>query len=225
MDSNPSPIRILLADDHLLVRAGIRSLVEKLPGLRVVAEAADGLTALALVREHRPDVVLMDIGMPGLNGVEATARITAEFPAVRVIILSMHRHEEYVLQSIKAGACGYLLKHSAEDRLADAIAAVTRGETYLCPMIAGKLEQDRLKPDTDRPPSLELLTERQRTILQLIAEGKTTKEAAFLLNLSAKTIEFHRAQLMDRLHIRDVPGLVRFAIRTGLIPLDSSGTD
>ena len=221
MKRRATPIRLLLADDHALVRAGIRALVEKVPGVKVVAEAADGQAALAGVREHQPEVVLIDIGMPGLNGLEATARLATEFPAVRVIILSMHSHEEYVLQAFKAGAQAYILKRSAEEQLSRAIEAVTRGETYLCPMISAKLETDRLKPREERAPSLGLLSERQRTILQLIAEGKTTKEAAFLLNVSAKTIEFHRAQLMTRLNIHDVPGLVRYAIRIGIVPLEA----
>ncbi len=220
MKKRAPSIRLLLADDHVLVRAGIRALVEKVPGVKVVAEAADGHETLALVRKHLPEVVLMDIGMPGLNGVEATARLAAEFPAVRVIILSMHSHEEYVLQAFKAGARGYLLKRSAEEQLGLAIQAVARGETYLCPTISAKLESERLKPRQERQPSLSLLTNRQRTILQFIAEGKTTKEAAFLLNVSAKTIEFHRAQLMERLKIHDVPGLVRYALRLGLVPLE-----
>ena len=223
MKKRPAPIRVLLADDHVLVRAGIRSLVEKVPGVKVVAEATNGHEALALTREHQPEVVLMDIGMTGMTGLEATARITAEWPAVRVVILSMHSHEEYVLQAFKAGACGYVLKRAAEEQLGLAIQAVVRDETYLCPMISKKLESERLKPLKEREPSPNLLTDRQRAILQFIAEGKTTKEAAFLLNISAKTIEFHRAQLMQRLNIHDVPGLVRYALRTGVIPFESQG--
>lgn len=211
-------VRILLADDHTLMRAGIRSLLEKIPGVEVVGEAADGREALALVRAHLPNVVLMDIAMSGLNGLEATARVVKEFPQVRVIILSMHANEEYVLQTLRTGASGYLLKDSATAELELAIQAVARGDTYLSPAISKRVIDDYLSRVNGEKSPLDQLTPRQREILQLIAEGKSTKEIAFLLNVSIKTVETHRLQLMDRLGIHDIPGLVRHAMRLGLVP-------
>ena len=213
-------ISILLADDHTLVRAGIRALVEKLPDVKVVAEAKDGREALRLIGDHHPDLVLMDIAMPGLNGIDATARISREFPDVRVIILSMYSNEEYVREAIRAGAAGYLAKRGATAELETAIKTVARGEKYFSPLVSTRLMQDRTgQPNADRA-LIELLTPRQREILQLIAERHGTKEIAQILNISAKTVETHRAQLMERLGIHDVPGLVRFAIRAGLASLD-----
>ncbi len=209
--------RILLADDHTLMRAGIRSLLEKIPGVEVVGEAADGREAVALVKSTSPNMVLMDIAMAGLNGLEATARIRKEFPRVRVIILSMHANEEYVLQTLRAGAAGYLLKDSATAELELAIHAVARGDTYLSPAISKRVIDDYLGRTSGQKSFAEQLTPRQREILQLIAEGKSTKEIAYLLNLSIKTVETHRTQLMDRLDIHDVPGLVRYAMRIGLV--------
>ncbi len=209
-------IRILIADDHTIVRAGIRSLVEKLPQLTVVGEASDGREILALVSKSKPDIVLMDVAMPNLNGIEATSRIIKETPTTRVIMLSMHANEEYVVQALRAGAAGYLLKSAATAELELAIQAVARGETYLSPTISKRLITDYLARDAGKGP-MDELTARQREILQLIAEGKSTKEIAALLNVSVKTVESHRAQLMERLDIHDVAGLVRYAIRMGLI--------
>ena len=210
--------RVLLADDHALVRAGIRSLLEKISGIEVVAEAGDGYEALELTKKHFPNVVLMDIALPGLNGLEALARATKEFPAVKVIILSMHANEEYVLRALRAGACGYLLKDAAVTELELALRAVTRGETYLSPRISKRVIGSYLERLGNERPLREELTPRQREIVQLIAEGKSTKEIAFLLKVSVKTVEAHRAQLMARLDIRDVAGLVRYAMRVGLVP-------
>jgi DNA-binding NarL/FixJ family response regulator len=214
------PIRALLADDHTIVRAGIRSLLEKQPGLQVVAEAADGRQALALAATHQPDIVLLDIGMPGLNGLETTVRLRQAVPSARIIILSMHANEEYVVQALQAGASGYILKQSAIDDLGAAIKNVLAGQTYLCPTLAARLPgATAARSDLPRSP-LQTLTPRQREILQLIAERKNTKEIAGLLGLSPKTVEFHRAQLMERLHIFDVPGLVRYAIQSGVTPAE-----
>jgi DNA-binding NarL/FixJ family response regulator len=223
-----NPTRILLADDHGLVRAGIRALLEGMPGVRVVAEASNGREALRLVEIHRPDLALMDIAMSELNGLEATTRISREHPQTKVIILSMHANEEYVLQSLKAGASGYLLKDAYTNELEMAINAVSRGETYLSPpvskhVIAGYMRRvGDSKSLEDLAPlgMLERLTPRQREILQLIAEGHTTQEIAAKLNISVKTAETHRTQLMDRLDIHDIAGLVRYAIRVGIISLD-----
>ncbi len=192
-------------------------MLEKIPGVEVVGEAADGREAVALVKSTSPNMVLMDIAMAGLNGLEATARIRKEFPRVRVIILSMHANEEYVLQTLRAGAAGYLLKDSATAELELAIHAVARGDTYLSPAISKRVIDDYLGRTSGQKSFAEQLTPRQREILQLIAEGKSTKEIAYLLNLSIKTVETHRTQLMDRLDIHDVPGLVRYAMRIGLV--------
>ena len=213
-------IRILLADDHTLVRAGVRALLEELPDVTVVAEAADGHQTLAFVKAHRPDVVFMDVAMSGLNGLETTARLTKEFPDVRVIILSMHANEEYIWQALRAGASGYLLKSASTAELELALKAVNNGETYLDPAIARRVIAGYASGAARQKSPIEQLSPRQREILQLIAEGRTTKEIAFLLNLSAKTVETHRSQLMERLDIHDVPGLVRYAIRQGLVSVE-----
>lgn len=215
-----SDTRILLVDDHTLVRAGISALVEKMPDANVVAEAKDGREALRLIREHSPDLVLMDIAMPGLNGLEATARISKEFPGVRVIILSMYSNDEYLREAIKAGAAGYLLKRDAAAELETAIKVVARGEKYFSPLISARLRKDRNGMLSADRETIERLTPRQREILQLIAERHSTKDIAQILNISVKTVETHRAQLMQRLDIHDVPGLVRFAIRGGLASLE-----
>lgn len=212
-----SAIRVLLADDHDLVRAGFRALLQTMAGVQVVAEADDGRKALDLVRAHQPDVVLMDIGMPGLNGLDATARIAKEFPQTRVIVLSMHKAEEYVLGALKSGAAGYLLKDASPSELDTAIRSVARGDTYLSPPISRQVIDDYRKRTGDSQGPLDMLTPRQREILQLIAEGRSTKEIADVLHVSVKTVETHRAQLMERLDIHDVAGLVRYAIRVGLV--------
>jgi DNA-binding NarL/FixJ family response regulator len=221
------PTHVLLVEDHTLVRAGIRALLQNLAGIEVVAEASDGREALRLIKTYQPDVVLMDIAMAGLNGLEATARVTKEFPPVRVIILSMHSNEEYVAQALRAGAAGYLLKDAVAAELELAVTAVARGETYLSPAVSKHVIADYLRRagggeaggGSELPPS-DPLTPRQREILQLIAEGRSTKEIASTLHLSVKTVETHRTQLMARLDIHDVAGLVRYAIRIGLVTPD-----
>ena len=209
--------RVLIAEDHALVRAGFRALLSDCPGVQVVAETGDGRQALRLVQEVQPDVILMDISMPGLNGLEATARVVGEHPNIRVIILSMHADEEYVLQALRAGASGYLLKDSDAAELGLAIAAVMRGETYLSPQVSKHVIADYLRLVGDESNSHEPLTPRQREVLQLIAEGHTTKQIAQILSVSEKTAMTHRAQLMERLDIHDIAGLVRYAIRIGLV--------
>ena len=216
-----TPIRILLADDHHLVRAGIRSLLNGLPGIEVVAETGDGREAIELVRTHRPNLVLMDITMDGMNGLDATARLLKEFPQLRVIILSMHANEEYVRQALQAGAAAYLLKDAATAELELAVRAVAQGQTYLSPAISRQVVEDYLGGQSEPAGPLTQLTARQREVLQLIAEGKATKQIAALLEVSVKTIETHRAQLMERLGIHDVPGLVRYAVRHGMVHIDS----
>lgn len=210
------PVRVLLADDHTLVRAGFRALFQSIEGIEVIAEAADGREALQMIATHQPDVVLMDIAMSNLNGLEATARVAQEFPHVHVVMLSMHANEEYVLQALRAGAMGYLLKDASVTELELAINAVMRGETYLSPAVS-KHVVEYVQRVGGESSSLQRLTARQREILQLIAEGCTTQEIARMLHISVKTVETHRAQLMERLDIHDVAGLVRYAIRMGVV--------
>ncbi|HYT47577.1 MAG TPA: response regulator transcription factor [Burkholderiales bacterium] len=212
-------IRVLLADDHSLVRAGIRSLLGAMADVQVVAEAASGEEALELAARQQPDVVLMDIAMKGITGLEAAARMRETQPAVRVVILSMHSGEEYVLQALRAGAAGYLLKDAATGELELALRSVMRGESWLSPAVSRQVVEGYVqRSGAEAAP--DVLTARQREVLRLVAGGKSTKEIAFFLNLSVKTVETHRAQIMERLGIRDVPGLVRYALRTGLVPPD-----
>ena len=216
-----SHLKILLVEDHALVRAGMKALMQKIEGTEVVADMGDGLEAVKYVRTAAPDLVLMDIAMPGLNGLDATARIVKESPTTRVILLSMHANEEYLRQALHVGASGYLLKGAELAELEWALKTVARGERYLTPAVAKyAVEAYREKSEGPAGP-LAKLSMRQREILQLVAEGQTTKDIAHRLNLSVKTVETHRSQLMERLDIHDVPGLVRFAMRVGLIQPDS----
>ncbi|QJR15481.1 response regulator [Usitatibacter palustris] len=213
-----SALRILLCDDHGLVRAGIRALVEDIPGVSVVAEADNGRQAVALAAEHRPNIVIMDIVMRELNGIDATAQILAANSDIRVLILSMHTTDDFVLRALRAGASGYLVKESLPVELQLAVEAIARGETYLSPRVSKVVVSGLREGATAREPSeLDALSPRQREVLQLMAEGKSTKEIAFDLSLSVKTVENHRAALMERLGIHDVAGLVVFAVRHGLI--------
>lgn len=210
--------RLLLADDHALVRAGLRELIQKIPFVEVIGEASNGRQTLELIQAHSPDLVLLDIGMKELNGLEVAERITRDHPGVKALILSMHANEEYVLRALRAGASGYMLKDSAITELKLAIEAVLAGKTYLSPTISRSVIDSYLhRTGSGKKAALEQLTPRQREVLQLIAEGNSTKEIAASLNLSAKTVETHRAQLMERLDIYDVASLVRFAMREGLI--------
>ena len=212
---------ILLADNHTLVRAGIRALLEQIPNVVVVGEAADGREAIRMAEQHRPNLVLMDITMPVMNGLEATVRIVKDFPQTRVVMLSVHTDEEYVLQALRAGAAGYLLKDAGRAELEIAVAAVARNETYLSPAVSRHVVGDYVRrTGSGSEGRIETLTPRQSEILQLIAEGKSTKEIASILDVSVKTVETHRAQLMERLDIHDVAGLVRYAIRTGVVTAD-----
>lgn len=214
-------IRVLLADDHRLMRAGLRALLKSLELVQVVAEAGNGHEAIQLAEQHQPDIVIMDIGMPELNGLEAAARIVKLSPAPRIIILSMHANEEYVRRALQAGAAGYLLKGAEPAELELAIKAVMRGETYLTPAVSKQVVQNYLHPREMKPGATQELTPRQREVLQLVAEGHSTKDIAQKLNLSTKTVDTHRTELMQRLDIHDIAGLVRYAIRVGLISADS----
>lgn len=217
MPANEQAIRVIVVDDHSLVRSGLRALIQAFPGVRVVGEAADGNAAFELVARNHPDIVLMDIAMPDLNGLEATTRVVRKFPHVRVLVLSMHAEEEYVGLALRAGAAGYLLKDASATELELAIRSVARGDTYLSPAAAKGVVADYLQRGPEPVTARERLTSRQREILQLIAEGHTTKDIARRLGLSIKTVEAHRTQLMERLAIHDIAGLVRWAIRAGLV--------
>lgn len=215
-------VRVLLADDHTLMRAGLRKLVDSFEGFSVIAEAGDGREAVQLARELTPDIALLDIAMPKLNGLDATALIVKSASPTQVVILSMHTAENYVLEALRAGATGYVVKHAAVDELERALRAVQNGERWLSPVVSRYLLDDYLRlvrKETDVQPSAgpELLTPRQREILQLIAEGCTTREMAERLCVSARTVETHRAQIMERLNLHDIASLTRFAIRSGLV--------
>ena len=211
--------RVLLADDHTLMRAGVRALLDELPGCEVVAEAGDGYEALELLRQHRPDVALMDIDMKRMNGLEAMAAAKREFPHLHVIMLSMHSEKQYVMQALRDGASGYLLKDAATVELELALTVVMKGDVYLSPGVSKQVAEGFVREAETADP-VALLTPRQREILTLVAGGHNTKEIAFRLGLSTKTVEAHRTQLMERLDIHDIAGLVRFTIRAGLIKLD-----
>jgi DNA-binding NarL/FixJ family response regulator len=215
-----SGIRVLLADDHALVRAGLRALLHSLGGIQVIAEAGSGDEAVEATQRHQPDIVLMDIAMPGLNGLDAAVRILKQSPSVRLIVLSMYTNEDYVRQALSVGASGYLQKGADPAELELAIKAVIRDEIYLTPAVSKHLVQEYLHQG-GKAIAVQELTSRQREILQLIAEGHSTKDIAQKLSLSIKTVESHRMDIMNRLGIHDVAGLVRYAIRTGLITSDS----
>lgn len=214
-----NPTRILLVDDHALVRAGIRALIEGKPGIEVIAESGDGDEALRMIEESHPDLVLLDITMPTINGFEVLEQITKQHPQTRVIILTVHEGTEYAMRAVRAGAAGYLPKSAATIELEDAISAVSQGGTYLSHEISQKTLFEYAQAGTPQD-LLASLTTRQREILKLIAEGQSTKEIAGNLNISVKTVESHRAKLAENLGIHDVAGLVRFAIRMGLIQVE-----
>lgn len=214
--TTPAVIRVVLAEDHTLVRSGLRALIEQIPGIEVVAEAADGAAAVEAVATCAPDVAILDISMPGLGGLEAARQIVAKYPRTHVLMLTVHRNEEYVMQALRVGALGYVLKGEEVAEFGLAIRAVARGETYLTPAVSRQVVEDYLERVTGGA-SHGGLTPRQRDVLRLITSGASSKQAAAALGLSTKTIEAHRAQVMERLGIHDLPGLVRYALRTGLI--------
>jgi DNA-binding NarL/FixJ family response regulator len=211
------PLRVFLADDHTLVRGGIRVLLQSIEGMSVVGETGDGTEALAMIRSLRPDLVLLDISMPGLNGLEIAERVSKELPQVRILVLSMHATESYVADALRAGVVGYLRKSAAVAELPVAIEAVSRGEVYLSPGISREV-LEVLRSGSVPPGPLAGLSSRQREILQLIAEGHSSKEIGFRLGISSKTVDTHRAQIMERLGIQNIQGLVKFAMRAGLVP-------
>ena len=212
-------IRILLADDHTVVRKGLRLLLETQPGFQVIADAADGRAAVALAAQHAPDVVVMDVAMPGLNGIEAARQISGKLPHTAIVFLSMHSDESYVLKALKAGARAYLLKDSAEQDLINAVIAVSEGKAFFSPAISKMLVEDYMRQMQDRhiEDSYELLTTREREILQLLAEGRNNKEVAAILNLSLYTVETHRGNILQKLNLHSGAELTLYAIRKGVI--------
>jgi two-component system, NarL family, response regulator NreC len=214
-----NPIRILLADDHTVVRKGLRMLLEGQAGFSVIADAADGREAVALAEKHTPDVVVMDVAMPSLNGIEAARQILTKVPQTAVVFLSMHSDEAYVLKALKAGARAYLLKDSAEYDLINAIRAVNEGKAFFSPAISKMLVEDYMRQMREREveDSYELLTTREREILQLLAEGKNNKEVATILNLSLYTVETHRSNIFQKLNLHSSAELILYAVRKGVI--------
>ena len=214
-----NPTRVLLADDHTLIRAGLRLVVEQQPEFTVVGEASNGREAVALAQALKPDIVVMDIGMPNLNGIEAAGQIRGSLPDTQIVMLSMHSDEGYVLRALKAGARGYLLKDSAEEDLIHAVEAVSDGKAFFSPSISKMLVEDYMRQMRERQveDSFELLTTREREVLQLLAEGKNNKEAASVLNLSLYTVETHRSNIFQKLNLHSGAELILYAVRKGVI--------
>jgi DNA-binding NarL/FixJ family response regulator len=212
-------IHILLADDHTIIRSGIRLLLEQQPDFKVVAEASDGREAVELISKHHPEVAVLDIGMPELNGIEATRQIVSTEPATQVVILSMHADEGYVLRALKAGARAYILKNSAEADLIRAIRSVAEGKSFFSPVISKMLLEDYVRQIRDKQveDSYDLLTGREREILQMLAEGRTNKEVANILHLSVYTVDAHRGNILQKLNLHGVPELILYAVRKGII--------
>jgi len=214
-----NPIRVLIVDDHALVRGGIRALVEKIEGLTVIGEAGTGSEALELVKQLKPNLMLLDLTMPEKGGFEVLDHVTKKYPEIKVIVLTVHEAAEYAIRALREKAAGFLPKSAAPTELEQAIQTVIRGEVYISPETSQKALLE-IGKGTTRQDLLATLSPRQREVLRLIAEGKTTKQIAHLLEISVKTVETHRAQLMERLKIHDVAGLVRYAILVGLIDVE-----
>lgn len=216
------PTKILIADDHAIIRQGLCAMLEKQPNIEVIGAVDDGKKALELVRELKPDIVIMDITMPNLNGVDATRKIVDEIRGIKVIALSMHSSRRFVTEMLKAGASGYMLKECLFDELIDAINTVLSGGIYLSPRMTGVVVDDYLKRLSSKyGPESPALTEREREVLQLLAEGKSTKHIAMQLHVSDKTIESNRRNIMDKLGIHSVAELTKYAVREGITPLES----
>jgi DNA-binding NarL/FixJ family response regulator len=212
-------IRVILAEDHTIVRKGLRSLLEGEEDIEVIGEAGNGKEAITLVEQKKPDIVVMDIGMPELNGLEATRRIKKKFPQTKVLILTMHTNEEYVFEILQAGASGYIVKKAAPTELVSALRAVEQGESFLSPSISKKVIDEYLQRagEAKRRGAFELLTDREREVLQLIAEGNSTRGIAGRLFISTKTVETHRSNLMEKLDLHGTADLTRYAIRMGIV--------
>jgi two-component system, NarL family, response regulator NreC len=213
------PLRIIIADDHTVVRDGLRAVLERQPDMSVIAEAADGRECVRLAEEHSPDVVVMDIAMPNMNGMEATRRIVSANPATAVVILSMHQDESYVLGALTAGAKAYILKDSARSDVIDAVRATARGQSFLTRKISRMLQEDYIHDLRSRGLSdrYELLTDREREVLQLVAEGRSNKQVASALNIGVTTVETHRGHILQKLGLHSVPELILYAVRKGII--------
>lgn len=211
--------RLVIVDDHPFLRTGLRHVLEEYPEFRVVGEAADGLAGVQLVEKERPNVAILDIGMPNLNGIEAARQIHDSFPEVSIIMLSVHSDESYILRSLKAGARAYLLKQSAEADLIAAVKAVIQGKSFFSPAVSQMLLEDYMRQlhEREEEDTYELLTPREREILQMIAEGRSNKDIANLLHLSPYTVETHRANMMEKLNLHNVPELILYAVRKGII--------
>ena len=217
------PLRVLVADDHTIVRKGLCSLLEMEEGIVVVGEAEDGREALSKIDSCRPDVVLLDISMPGLNGIETTRRLRRQHPEIKIVILTMHLNEEYIFEALRAGASGYLLKRTAPTDLISAIHAAHRGESYLSPSVSRKVIDQYIQQGGDRAElhdPFDTLTSREREVLQLIAEGRSTSAISSLLFISVKTVESHRSNLLRKLQVKSTAELTQYAVRKGLIGLD-----
>ncbi len=215
-------ISILIVDDHQIMREGLCSMIEQEPGFSVVGDASNGREALELIEETQPDVVIMDINMPDMNGTEATRRVTKEFPNTRIVALSMHSDKYFVTEMLKAGASGYLLKDCSKNEIVEAIRTVAADKSYLCPEITGIILEDYVQKTTDESQSeMARLTKKEREVLQLIAEGHTSKEIASRLHSATKTVETHRLNIMSKLEIHSIAELTKFAIRHGITDLDS----
>ncbi|MHC4562289.1 MAG: response regulator [Planctomycetota bacterium] len=214
-------IRVLLADDHVIVREGFRALIENEPDMEVIAQADDGLKAVEAARDHVPDVVVMDVAMPNLNGIEATRQIVAQFPSVRVVALSVHSDRRYVSQMLRAGSMAYLLKNCAPGELVAAIRSVVSGQTYLASDLVDMVVESYLRGDKPAEPApVAVLTPREREILQLVAESKTAKEIAAMLHISVRTVDAHRQNIMKKLSVNSIAGLTKYAVREGLTSLN-----
>jgi len=213
------PLRILIADDHAVVRDGVRAVLEQQPDMTVVAEAADGRECVRLAEEHAPDVVIMDIAMPNMNGMEATRRVVAANPRAGIVILSMHQDESYVLGAMKAGARAYILKDSVRSDVIDAVRAAARGQSFLSRKISRMLQDDYVHDLRSRglEDRYDLLTDREREVLQLVAEGRANKEVAASLNIGVTTVETHRGHILQKLGLHSVPELILYAVRKGII--------
>lgn len=217
-----SKIRVLVADDHTIVRKGLCALLDGHKEIEVVAEAENGREAIKKVEQVQPDIVLMDITMPGLNGLETTRQLKKRHPKMKILILTMHDNEEYIFETLRAGASGYLVKRTAPDELISAIHAVNRGESFLSPSISKRVIEGYIRfgqSEQEEDEAFIKLTDREREVLQLIAEGRVNREIAELLHISIKTVETHRSHIMEKLNIRNIAELTQYAIRKGLISL------
>lgn len=212
-------IKIIIADDHHLIREGLKALLEKEPNLSVIDDAADGQTTFEIVQRNKPDIVIMDISMPGLNGIEATKKIISKVPGVRVVALSIYSESKYIYNMLKAGASAYLVKDCVIDELVDAIHTVAGGKIYVSPRIAGTVVKNYIQQASQHEPTYALLTAREQEVLQLLSEGNSAKEIAQLLKVSVKTIETHRSQIMNKLDMHSIAELTKYAIREGLTSL------